>query len=679
MQPWRSLLETAARARWRVSSPAVRKRAPPSDDATSTNSSAAAVELARQDLVSRSKVRIKGKEMGRVFRDVVLERQGALAKAREKERRIALGLQQSNPSASASALASSSSFSGESSKHSSLSKTKFRSGSGGGDNNNNNHALVLGYGPAETLSHVHHRMHPHVAIVKRVLTEAQSLLMGLGPEEQRQQPAFRGFRRVVDFGIGAGSASLAALDVFGVAATVNDGGSKSSGFSYDHSVGGGIEWIHGIDASQTMQDAAREMLEGYCRHRSSSSQSSDGAATAPAPAPRITFSSHLSASASTVKSSSSNSESSLLSPAAAAPLSASVPSFDLALFCYTATEMPSCTSILSAAALLWEKLHPGGILVMVEPGTPDGFANVKMVRSMLLDCCPPLMSSSEHTEAMEGVECRILAPCTHSGRCPMELAGSRRRRYRRDDDDDDEEEEVSLSDDDDDDELEDDDDDYGEADEEDDTGKDRRRDGFQTGYCSFVQTMPGGTGMPGGGSRNSRRGEKFSYLVAHKRHRVSFSGQDDATAETENPFHNVRVTELLERTYRATFVSSDEHARALRDAVNLEHLYLDSELDPLGLELVSGDRNRASYGRIVRAPIKRKGHVWIDCCVASSREVSDVAEGGNSSGYSDGRIVRHGVRKSASQVAPGIYAAARKSRWGGYWPNAKATTVDRSS
>jgi ribosomal protein RSM22 (predicted rRNA methylase) len=36
-----------------------------------------------------------------------------------------------------------------------------------------------------------------------------------------------------------------------------------------------------------------------------------------------------------------------------------------------------------------------------------------------------------------------------------------------------------------------------------------------------------------------------------------------------------------------------------------------------------------------------------------------------------GRVARFKVRKSHSKTVPGIYHAARRSRWGGLWPNVK--------
>ena len=99
--------------------------------------------------------------------------------------------------------------------------------------------------------------------------------------------------------------------------------------------------------------------------------------------------------------------------------------FDLALYTYTASEIPTTEASLAAAALLFDKLSDNGLLVMIEPGTPDGFQNVRSVRQILLDCCPPSnMNSSEEEDEEEEEEERygafVVAPCTHNGLCPMD-------------------------------------------------------------------------------------------------------------------------------------------------------------------------------------------------------------------------------------------------------------------
>ena len=43
-------------------------------------------------------------------------------------------------------------------------------------------------------------------------------------------------------------------------------------------------------------------------------------------------------------------------------------SFDLAICAYTLFEVPSVAAILTMAALVWEKLSPGGVAIFIEPG-----------------------------------------------------------------------------------------------------------------------------------------------------------------------------------------------------------------------------------------------------------------------------------------------------------------------
>ena len=65
----------------------------------------------------------------------------------------------------------------------------------------------------------------------------------------------------------------------------------------------------------------------------------------------------------------------------------------------------------------------------------------------------------------------------------------------------------------------------------------------------------------------------------------------------------------------------------------------------------------------------------VDYCSGASGESdgASATEGGDDnsgSGEKKGRIIRHKVsRRVSSRVAPGMYAAARKARWGGLWPD----------
>jgi hypothetical protein len=167
---------------------------------------------------------------------------------------------------------------------------------------------------------------------------------------------------------------------------------------------------------------------------------------------------------------------------------------------------------------------------------------------------------------------------------------------------------------------------------------------FNSSFCSFVHYVPGDT---------TKKGEKFSYLVAQKKR---FSNTTDPCLE-KDAFQRDNVTELLSRAFDAAAQESDELAiHTFEQAKEMRSRYVDSDEDELGFELIRGAGKRGSMGRIIRAPIKKKGHVYIDYCT------------------SPGRIVRNRVTKAMSNnVAPGIFGAARKSRWGGLWPD----TMDR--
>lgn len=535
-QPWQTLLGIPARAAWRASSPY-----PPET-------------LVDTQISILEKGQRTNKQLRRTFQRI-LKQHTALADRRERERRRAKNrLSRPDSLKNKADMAQDASI------------------------------KPVYYRDEQTLSSLRHRLLPNYAILKRVLLEAQSLI---GP--RRYQP-----QRVIDFGIGCGGASAAALDVFD-----------------------SVEWVHGIDASRSMLDCAELMLKGVSQDRS-------------VPA-RVTLNSSLSTDTT-------GSES---------------VGFDLALFAYTATELPHTASTLAAAAALWEKLKPNGVFVMVEPGTPDGFSSIRSVRSMLLDCCAP----GESEQAGED-ECHIIAPCTHNKTCPMERHRRRKREY------DNESAEYVEEDTDDEDEgyLEEDDSDFEDEDELDSfkvtLGE---TDVFKSSFCSFVHTMPG--------ANHRSKGEKLSYLIAQKRIAGDIETDDASLDRLHNEFHDTNVSELLAQLSlmhkdRESF-DKNVHDHLTRKAAETEKRYLDSE-DEVGLELFRGDKNRSSFGRMIRAPIKKRGHVIVDYCGAS--------EDGE-----DGRIVRHRVSRGwCAKVAPGMYAAARKARWGGLWPDL-IETVDEQA
>jgi len=755
---------------------------------------------------------------------------------------------------------------------------------------------AVGYGPEYTLTNIRYRMGPNYSIVRRVLQETQSLLGGRPPRGSEKR-AFRP-RRVLDFGCGVGSSSAAALEVFGVSRS-NEASSISNNVT-----NGSIDWIHSVDASQSMREATEKLLKSVLEGAPWDSEGVDGAredeeleefermlrqirvGSAATEAKRLerrqkrmqrwertwtkrsdhrtrlTFGESI-VDASSLHTSNKNSnvngadrpplpwqakldeqrrkasqKKSLTSQAKTASQTSQKGTFDLILCNYTLSEFPNVPSTLAASVLLWEKLAPNGVMVFVEPGTPDGFGLLRSIRSALLECCPPreirekrrkarvaraadVVLSSMHGDKEDGgmseemelegedddawpEECRVIAPCTHNGTCPMsrhrhnhikrnkrfgkyeataepqkedsKTAGGIEKDSKHNQDgeeedeenkeegeeeeggyvsswgkmDEDEREELKamlgvegVSDEDMEEMLkmadeEDEDEEADEAEEEeaeydddgDDVDHDEHRDDnafyniskkknessksanaaqtdvFDTSFCSFVQNFPGDT--------KKKRGEKFSYLVLQKRIVDDYSA---ASADQDLEFlEEADVTDMLSKSvYHAHRLKEDDALRrraqkhfdnkggkvaisdathdthhhdrlqeVLEKAVEVENEFLDSTIDPLGLELLIGDDRRKGWGRLVRAPLKRKGHVLLDYCSAgckndacsnndtprSDDHLNFHKDAGPNSDGTKGCITRHKVSRGwSARAAPGSYAAARKARWGGLWPD----------
>lgn len=327
-------------------------------------------------------------------------------------------------------------------------------------------------------------------------------------------------------------------------------------------------------------------------------------------------------------------------------------------------------------AIIWEKLAPGGVAIFIEPGTPDGFNSLRSVRRMLLDCCPPKSDENEIGDET----CHVIAPCTHNGDCPMVRHQRNFLKYRK------EEAKKKQEEEDDDDDTEDDEDEFDEDEWDMDTDEEidlnamnfdgkklestakksklgtidaSETDAFDSAFCSFVHGF--------GGRKN---GEKFAYLVVQKR--LHGDAINETAEKSTNPFHETNVVDLLKKSIAAERLQSttwkndttkgkskEDVASHLEAAVNIEDQFLDSNTDLLGLELVRGN-SRSSWGRVMRAPIKKKGHVIVDyCAVKIDEDGKDV-----------GRIVRSKVTKGrSSRAAPGMYSSSRKARWGGFWPD----------
>mmetsp|Transcript_7327 Transcript_7327/g.16609 ORF Transcript_7327/g.16609 Transcript_7327/m.16609 type:complete len:1010 (-) Transcript_7327:60-3089(-) len=716
------------------------------------------------------------------------------------------------------------------------------------------------YGPEQTLTNVRYRLGPNYSIVKRVLSEVQSLMGGNPPEGSKRQ-SYRP-KRVLDFGSGVGSSSAAALDVFGVSRSGDSKNSSSTNSGAATADTNGIEWIHSIDASKSMRDATenvlKSMLEGAPwdqeeikleedkfldeelqeyeriisefngeagkkreeRQKKRMKKWEQTWTKQTNSRTRLTFGeSIVDASSFYSNPVERNDRPSLpwqqqldeqrqktMQKKNTEPAS-NKGSFDLILCSYTMSELPNIPSSLAAAALLWEKLAPNGVIVFVEPGTPDGFGALRSVRSMLLECCPPpeikekkrVMKENAQEEEEEEEdsddedsdevisseddgwheECHVIAPCTHNGTCPMSRhqrnhvkSNTRFGKYEAaepigeeesedesegggqgselegllgewDTMSDDEKDDIkmllggeedmtdeqveamvkALASMDEDDDAEEEEEEEEDSDTDDDDQEYYNIDGetkepssksspiaqthvFDTSFCSFVHSLPGGT--------SRRKGEKFTYLVLQKRVPDSKDNESDMVPEDHDSLDEVDVVEMLSKSvHHAQKLKKEELRKRLQEkrlnhnnggtddseeievfdtyhtnqsqeilqkAVEVEGEYLDSSMDSLGLEMLGGDGRRKGWGRLIRAPLKRGGHVLLDYCSAGcggcSQNKSDSdddwfdGKGSELPDGTQGRITRQKVSRGwSARAAPGSYSAARKARWGGLWPD----------
>lgn len=84
--------------------------------------------------------------------------------------------------------------------------------------------------------------------------------------------------------------------------------------------------------------------------------------------------------------------------------------YDLIVASYVQMEVRGQASRDSLVKQLWARLSPGGILVLLEPGTPTGFRFMHHTREMLISRVGP---DNFH----------FVAPCPHEGMCPVAITG----------------------------------------------------------------------------------------------------------------------------------------------------------------------------------------------------------------------------------------------------------------
>lgn len=85
--------------------------------------------------------------------------------------------------------------------------------------------------------------------------------------------------------------------------------------------------------------------------------------------------------------------------------------FDLIVSSYTLSELSDDASRRLHVLSIWEHLEPGGLLVVIEPGTPVGFKVVRQTRTTLLDLGETIKN--------DNLKPKIVGPCPHALSCPL--------------------------------------------------------------------------------------------------------------------------------------------------------------------------------------------------------------------------------------------------------------------
>jgi len=239
---------------------------------------------------------------------------------------------------------------------------------------------------------------------------------------------------------------------------------------------------------------------------------------------------------------------------------------------------------------LWDKVAPGGILVLAEPGTPRGSLLIRRARAMLLDVARRDMEQDarrlDFEPSEDAVEAYVVAPCQHDKACPLKDVNA--------------------------------------------------EDGFST-WCHFPQrTLRSAYVREMKHSARPYQDEKFSYVVLRKMRRSA--ARRDAERATQ-----------AARDALAAQKSATQNGDRKEDEEDEEDGEYHESLARESFE---------DWSRVIRQPMKRKGHVVFELC-APSGELERVTV----------------ARSHGDLIGRDGYKYARKLRWGDLWPFTHKTVI----
>ncbi|XP_009790257.1 rsm22-cox11 tandem protein 2, mitochondrial isoform X4 [Nicotiana tabacum] len=286
---------------------------------------------------------------------------------------------------------------------------------------------------------------------------------------------------------------------------------------------------------------------------------------------------------------------------------------DLVIASYVLGEIPSLKDRITVVRQLWELT--GDVLVLVEPGTPQGSNIISQMRSHILWM---EKRRSRKLEDASGKECKalttlkngayIVAPCPHDGSCPL-----------------------------------------------DNTGK----------YCHFVQRLQRTTSQRAykrskGEPLRGFEDEKFCFIAFRRGQRPREPWPlDGMKFETLKEQHARRNPEDLEIDYEDQFISSEDEDVQDEDPISYDSDVTETDAitenddwEEEGEETAHANLG-SGWGRIIYNPLRRGKRVEMDICRSMDREGTE------------GSFDRIVITKSKN---PTLHHQARRSVWGDLWP-----------
>ncbi|XP_021816485.1 methyltransferase-like protein 17, mitochondrial isoform X2 [Prunus avium] len=287
---------------------------------------------------------------------------------------------------------------------------------------------------------------------------------------------------------------------------------------------------------------------------------------------------------------------------------------DLVIASYVLGEIPSLKDRITVVRQLWDLTRD--VLVLIEPGTPQGSNIISQMRSHIL-----WMEKRKCRKSKDGADkttkdlvtqksgAFIVAPCSHDGQCPLEKAGK---------------------------------------------------------YCHFVQRLERTSiqrtfkRSKGGQPLRGFEDEKFSFIAVRRGQRPQepwpLDGLKFETLKEQQAKRSPEDLEIdleeLNSSQQADLIPFEEP-----DPVNYDSDVMETDVADENDEEEEDETGHADlgggWGRIIYMPVRRGKQVTMDICRSTKRDGSE------------GELQRVVVTKSKN---PALHQQARKSIWGDLWP-----------